>query len=206
MHIVDLLALAEPNFQKGLCSPVSLLYEQARVMIMNTHTYDITPWGGWITANNAHESRFELIILCAGATNVLVTHMLTGGVWGFATAGHIISLHLTRDVRWLLAEDGVEAQLRAYVLLFNGLHCIFSCRIGNSRTPSITAIRHGLNLIHQSLDHIAQFPRQDTILFRAAFKMSEMIMGLGLVSRSRNAVSVIYDFSRWYGKYLKPFK
>lgn len=46
MHIVDLLALAELKFQEGLCSPVSLLYEQARVMIVNTHAYDTTSWGG----------------------------------------------------------------------------------------------------------------------------------------------------------------
>lgn len=133
--------------------------------------------------------------------------MLPCGVWGFITADDMTSLHLTRDVRCLLSETGVEAQFWAYVLLLNGLHCVFSCRIGHSRIANMTAIHHGLTVIHQSFDHIAQFPLHDKLLFRAAFKMSEMLMRFGSVSGSTDAiVSIIHDFSGWYRKHLKHIK
>jgi hypothetical protein len=207
MHVVDLIALADVKSQEGLSACVSMLYEQARAMVVNTHNNDDTPWGGWITEATAQDSHFEMLILCASVTNFMVNHMLNRGNWICATADRAIARHMTHDSEGFLEETGLEPQLRAYIYLFNGLHCVLSSKVGQSRFPNMAVVIHGLDLIIESRTYITQMSRSETVLFRAAYKMRDMVLGLGPSVRFKITIKSIIDaFAIWFSKHLKPVK
>jgi hypothetical protein len=60
IHVFRLMALANLRVQKHAATVV---FEQTRAMVHNSHAYDNTPYTGWANNADAHESLLEILII-----------------------------------------------------------------------------------------------------------------------------------------------
>ncbi|EUC41049.1 hypothetical protein COCMIDRAFT_107192 [Bipolaris oryzae ATCC 44560] len=207
LHILDIIALADRISQQGFASCIPMLYEQAHAMSFNISHNDKTAWNGWITDATAHDSCFGLLVLCAGATNAMLHDLCSRRSVEFSDPDLAIARHMGRDSVALVEGTGVREQLRAFVYLVNGLHCVFSCKVRGQRGLDVNVLLFGLGLLVQSQWYVQGMTRNKRGLFRAAWKMCERVLGMECGGRFDNAVAdVIGDFGRWFGEYLKPVK
>ncbi|KAH7550902.1 hypothetical protein BM1_10275 [Bipolaris maydis] len=207
LHIVDIIALASLKPQQRCATCIPMLYEQARAMTLNTCHNDTTPWSGWLTPATVSTSPFELLILCASATNLMVHQLRTRSSLVFSDPDLAVARHMAWDSVALLEQTGVRSQLRAFVYLFNGLHCIFSCKARGQRMPDARVLRFGLELLVESRQHVRRLPRGKMFLFSAAYEMCDTVLGLDYGDRfDATVAAVIEDFARWYGRWLGPVK
>jgi hypothetical protein len=89
-------------------------------------------------------------------------------------------------------QPGLEAELVAHIVPINGLHCIFLSHV------------QGRPCITQNL--ITQIPHTDTLLFRTAYKMCEMLRALDEGSDAPAFMDVATKFHRWSKAHFKFIK
>lgn len=207
MHILDLLGIAETKIEEGMGACVPRLHEQARAMVINTHNNDKTSWAGWITDQTAQNFKFEMIVLSASSMNIMVHHMLTGGTWLFPTAAAARARHMSPDVDGLLQQTRLSSQLRGYIYLINGLHCVLAAKVGNSRDIHTGVVSHGQRLIMQAWTFAHSVPPENRGLFRTATDMvREMINVESGLERKEKVLAHMRSFAGQFSRAFKPVK
>jgi hypothetical protein len=228
MHVVRLMTLANIRIDQEHTVAEGSLFEQARAMVLNSHIYDRTPYTGWVKSTNAHESLLELLIISLPGLHWMLHDIVNDGSLDFADALHAISSHPYPLAALLFEQDGLEAELGAQIILLSGLHCVFSSYVkGRS---CIELFRHGMDLIEETQVLVAQMPHSkvcsgcrkrenacetytdtvppllQTILFRTAYKMCEMLRSLDEGSDAPAFMDVASTFHRWFNAHMKFIK
>lgn len=58
VHVMDLIGMAHAKIQEDRVPCVPKLYEQARTVIINSHSSNKTPWGGWVPGTAPEDVTF----------------------------------------------------------------------------------------------------------------------------------------------------
>jgi hypothetical protein len=147
---------------------------------------------------------FELLITILPGTHWMLHDIVRNNLVDFADAAHAIGSHLCPLTTMLVEQDGLEAEICAQIILINGLHCIFSSYVNDRMCIEI--IRHGMDLIDEAQALVPQMSQTNTILFRTAHKMCEMLRPLDEGSDSPALMEVATTFQRWFKTHMKFIK
>jgi hypothetical protein len=202
--VVRLITLANIRIDQRHLANVATLFEQARAMVFNSFLFDKTPYVGGVSSDNAHESLFELLITILPGAHWMLHDIVRNNFVNFADAAHAIGSHLCPLTTMLVEQDGLEAEIGAHIILINGLHCIFSSYVNDRMCIEI--IRHGMDLIDETQALVQQMPQTNTILFRTALKMCEMLRLLDEGSGNPTFMEVATTFQRWFKTHMKFIK